>query len=604
MSEGESLSPRRAGPAAAGQAAWAGALAAAAIGLLAYLPSLGSGFVNWDDEDYVRDNLFLRAINGRFFEWAFTEFHAANWYPLSWLSHAVDLAVWGLDPFGHHLANLMLHALNCALVVALVRAWLARARPGLAPDNTRAAVIAGIGFALHPVHVEAVSWVSQRKELLCALFYLAGLLLYLRPAATRGARAAGYWGALVCHGLALMAKPMAVSFPLVLALFDLHPLNRWRSPRPAVLALAAKLPFLGLSLGTAVLTVMAQAGGGALAGADDLPLGHRIYTAALALLFYGRDLVWPAGLAPLHPYPDVPEAASLAYVLPVASALAAGAAILMAARRWPGIAVAAAAMLVALLPVLGLVQVGGQARADRYLYLPGVGVFALLGVAAAWGLRRSPRTVLPALTFVAAAWAVLTVAQQAAWRDGASLWTRQIAVYPGFGPGYAYRGHALGQAGAFDAAERDLRQAQRLPPPSPEPAYHLGEIRLRQDRPMDALPLLAAAIEQSQWPDARFHADLGRAYALLGRRDLGLEAVDRALRIEAALPQRRALRACLLAELGRQPEALAEFDRLAAALPGLPPSLEALGRALREAAGAREGTVESLCGERYRAEPL
>jgi tetratricopeptide (TPR) repeat protein len=369
-------------------------------------------------------------------------------------------------------------------------------------------------------------------------------------------------------------------------------------------ALAWKLPFFALSLGASALALLAQAGGGALAGTDDLPLGHRIYTAALALLLYARDLVWPMALAPLYPYPEAPAAASLAFLLPVAAVGLAVCLLLLSARRWPGIAVAAATTLVALMPVLGLVQVGGQARADRYLYLPGVAVFALFGVAAAWSLRRAPRTALPILTFVALAWAALSVTQQAAWRDGASLWTRQIAVYPDYGPGYTYRAHALGQAGAFAAAERDIERAQHLPPPSPEPAYYLGEIRLRQGRPKEALPLLAAAIGQSQWPDARFHADLGRAYALLGQPDLALEAIDRSLRIEAPLPQRRALRTCLLAELGRTPEALAEFDRLSAALPALPQPLVALGAALRDGASAPQAAVEPSCEKRYQAEAL
>lgn len=583
------------------------ALTAALAGLLAYLPSLGSGFVNWDDEDYVRDNLYLRAINGRFLAWAFTEFYAANWYPLTWLSHALDHALWGNGPFGPHLVNVVLHAGNCALVAALVRVWLERTAPALAVDANRrqAALVAGLAFALHPIHVEAVAWISQRKELLCSLFYLAGLLFYLRPATGRG-KAGGYGASLACHALALMAKPMAVSFPLVLCLLDLHPLRRCGSSVQALARLLEKLPFFALSLGAAWLAIKAQGGGGALASMEELPLGDRLYSACLALLHYGADLIWPLNLAPLYPYPQVPPLASVAYLAPVAAVGLGLAALLVLARRRPGLAVALAALLVALLPVLGLVQVGGQARADRYLYLPGVAAFGLMGVAAAAALQRAKATTAALLMAAGAVLWGLTFAQQGHWRDGERLWSREIAVYPEYAPGYTYRGHALGQTGREDAAIRDFERAAQLPPPSPEPLYYLGELRLRQGRPFEALPLLASAIAQTSWPDARFHTELARAYAALGSFDSALKAVETALRLDPAQARAVALRACVLAQAGRLAQARAAFDGLRDALPALPPDLLALGAALQDgdaAMDAPNSRLAPLCAARYQGPP-
>jgi hypothetical protein len=210
----------------------------ALLAFLTYLPALWNGFVNYDDMDYVTRNLHIRALNMKFFHWAFFGFHAANWHPLTWLSHAVDYAVWGLNPFGHHLTSVILHAINTFLVVVLaarlveVRKGPAdRAEPEAFPQaQTRyvAAAVAGLLFGLHPLHVESVAWISERKDLLCALFFLLSILSYLSYAASALAEPHGSYGtyktryrkhyalSFLFFALALMSKPMAVSLPAVL----------------------------------------------------------------------------------------------------------------------------------------------------------------------------------------------------------------------------------------------------------------------------------------------------------------------------------------------------------------------------------------------------
>ena len=244
---------------------WLVAVLPALAAFLIYLPALQNDFVNWDDDDYIYQNPFIQKINLQLFKWAFFSFHAANWHPLTWISHAFDITVWGLNPWGHHLTNVILHSVNTLLVVLFVMRLLTvvreKTRNERAPDFLDekgirlAAVATGLLFGLHPLHVESVAWISERKDLLCGFFYLFGIYLYLRKdwgaEPSSGVRAPifdkNYFLVLGCFIGALLCKPMAVTFPAVLLLLDFYPLNRFSPPGSLKKIVVEKTPLLLLS---------------------------------------------------------------------------------------------------------------------------------------------------------------------------------------------------------------------------------------------------------------------------------------------------------------------------------------------------------------------
>jgi len=284
------------------------ALAVALLVFLVYCPVLRNGFVGWDDGIYVYQNPRLRDLTLPNLLGMFTSIHASgNWHPLTELSHAADCALWGMNPKGHHLTSILLHGLNAGLVVALTFA-LARARSAERHARTMVAAVAtGLLWGLHPLRVESAAWVSERKDVLCASFYLAGLLYYLRYAQEIGGAPARkkrfYLGALACFLLALLSKPMAVSLPFVLLILDAYPLARLGRVRLGRL-LVEKLPFLALAAASAVITLKAQRAGGAFRAMLGVPLGTKVLVATRATVSYLGKTLWPSKLLPLYSYPQ------------------------------------------------------------------------------------------------------------------------------------------------------------------------------------------------------------------------------------------------------------------------------------------------------------
>jgi len=296
------------------------------ITLALYLPALRNDFVIWDDPDYVLNNFNIQSLNGAFFKWAFSSFYSNNWHPLTWISHALDCAVWGLNPMGHHLTNIVLHALNTFLVVLLCiklldigkerSAALGGASTTLDERGMRiAAGVTGLLFGLHPVHVESVAWVSERKDLLCGLFFLLSISAYANhvralgnepieqnKAATRFFKKT-YLASLAFFALSLLSKPMAVSLPVVLLILDWYPFQRIRSLKSFRSACVEKLPFLACSLISSILTIMAQRTGEAMMMMAFVPLWARMLVAAKAFVAYLGKMVVPVGLIPYYPYP-------------------------------------------------------------------------------------------------------------------------------------------------------------------------------------------------------------------------------------------------------------------------------------------------------------
>lgn len=380
----------------------------------AFAPVARHQFVGFDDPSYVTDNPSIRqGLTAGTALWALTTYHASNWHPLSWISHALDVSLFGMDPRGHHLVNLALHA-GVACAFFLVGSALT--------GRTAAAFLAALIFALHPLQVEVVAWVAERKELLATLLMLASLSFWTAHLRTRNVPL--YAAALGAHALALLAKPTAVVFPALLLLVDAWPLGRWRTVRPSRLLLE-KTPFMVLSAAAGLLTLVAQQQGGALATIQGFPPWNRLSWVPLHYLWYLGKAVFPTNLAVFYPQTSWPApgwqfAASLA-------GLAAASALILRART-PALGLGWAWFLVALLPVSGLFQVGGQAVANRYFYLPSLGL--LLGLAAAAsGATRRPRGILLLLAILLAAGSgVLTRQEVGYWSDSATLMNRALAV--------------------------------------------------------------------------------------------------------------------------------------------------------------------------------
>jgi protein O-mannosyl-transferase len=490
-----------------------------------YLSVLRNEFVEWDDIDYVVENLHIRSLDLAFFRWAFFDFSASNWYPLTWISHAVDYAIWGLNPLGHHLTNSMLHAANAFVVVFLIIKVLKAVKESI-PQSERMLVlrertilltagVTGLLFGLHPLHVESVAWVSERKDLLCALFYLLSIMAYVRyaddvsdkahraerigsaPCAKRFAFCTNkhYLGALVFFILALLSKPMAITLPVVLLILDWYPLNRVASFRALRTAVVEKLPFLVLSLASAVLTILAQRSGGAMELMEIIPLSTRLLVAVNSLTAYLWKMILPLNLIPFYPYPRDASILSLEYLVPAVLVLGITitcAAMVKKQRVW----LAAWGYYVAtLIPVLGIVQVGSQSMADRYTYLPSLGPFLIMGLGAAWlfgkaktvkkwGLIISVFSAVIAIT-VGITLSYLTVRQIGIWKNGIVLWTYVIQKEPEKLPfAYDNRGIAFAKLGQLDRALDDYNTAIALDPSSTD-AYNnrglsLDEMGLRE----------------------------------------------------------------------------------------------------------------------------
>jgi tetratricopeptide (TPR) repeat protein len=453
------------------------ALVVALLVVAVYLPALHNGFVNWDDNIYVYDNPQIRSLAPSSLMRAFTHLHLAsgNWHPLTMVSHAADYAVWGLRPVGHHLTSILLHGFNAALLVLLVARLLQTGAAGRALSRWGvlvAGVVAGLLFGVHPLRVESVAWVSERKDLLSALFYLLGVHSYLHYAeadAVRTWRDRRYLTTLLCFVLALLSKPMALSFPFVLLIIDWYPLGRLARPGLRRLVVE-KLPFFVLALALAAVAVLAQWASGAFRPLAEVTLGARVLVAAKATVIYLVKTVLPTGLLPFYSYPARVSLWSWEFGLPLIAVTAALAGCLATAKKHPAFAAVLACYGIVLLPVLGIVQIGPQAMADRYTYLPSVSLVALLGAgfgalwdagASAWWKRA---TLVAAGLLVLGLLSCQSVRQIRVWQNGETLWSRVLRHEPWNTEARNNRASYRYDQGEYEKALEDYDAALGLPP--------------------------------------------------------------------------------------------------------------------------------------------
>jgi tetratricopeptide (TPR) repeat protein len=484
------------------------ALGLALLTYAVYAPAADFEFVDYDDDllittvPQVREGLSVDGVR-----WAFSTLQAANWFPLTRLSWMVDIELFGLDPGALHRTNALLHALAAALLML--------ALGKLSDDDWKSAWVAGV-FALHPLPVESVAWVAARRDVLSGVFAAASLLAYAGAARRGGMTRHALVFALLAAGL--MSKSTLVVWPFVLLLLDAWPLGRLQQdgrlawPR-VVAAVREKLPLFALVAAFALTALVAQARGEALRSLEHLPLWVRTANALGALLAYTADAFWPRRLSVFYPHPGVDV--SLVAAAGGLAALVAGAAVARALwQRAPAVAVGGLWYLLALAPVIGVVQVGQAARADRYTYLPLIG----LALAVAWGgAAVVPRRAL-ALVGVASllSLAVATRVQLEHWRDSEQLFGHALRVTERNHVAHINLAAALLRDGRLQEASAHLSAARRIVPASPAAAGLLGDVRVRQARVEEAIHLYRQAVALD--PDlGRWRVALARALVLRGR---------------------------------------------------------------------------------------
>ena len=479
------------------------ALALAVVTLLVYLPVLHNGFVNYDDPDYITNNPHVQAgLTWPGIVWAFQSGEASNWHPLTWISHMMDCQLFGLNPAGHHLTNLLFHTANALLLFIVLKQ--------LTGALWRSAFVAAL-FAWHPLHVESVAWASERKDVLSAFFWMLTLLAYTRYAgeskvhppssdsgATRSPKSKVFYAlALLAFACGLMSKPMVVTLPFVLLLLDFWSLRRFTiyDLRFTMTRLIGeKIPFFALTIVSCIITRLVQ--GGALWSSASLHFPFRLANALMSYVRYISKTFWPADLALIYPYP---HHWPLAGVIVVTVLLVMWSVLfLWWAKRFPYLAVGWFWYLGTLVPAIGLVQVGVQSMADRYTYLPGIGLFIIV----VWGLNdllnsRPQKAKIAAVagSLALAGCLAATSIQLSYWRNSIELFRHTVRVTTDNYAAADCLGKALEETGLVAPAAQLYAEAVRIEPDYPMSQFDLGMILLEQGRADEASNHLAAAAQ-------------------------------------------------------------------------------------------------------------
>lgn len=494
----------------------------AVVTVAVYWPVLQNDFIDFDDDLYVTANAMVQqGVSLKGLLWAFSTFHAANWHPLTWLSHMLDVELFGLQPLGHHATNLLLHSVNALLLCVLLQRLT-----GFIGRSLFVALL----FALHPLHVESVAWVAERKDLLSTLFLLLTILAYCRyvskPAVAR------YLVVAALFALALLAKQMPVTLPLLLLLLDYWPLARCR-PRGGEpqangaglkTLLAEKVPLLLFAVAASLLVLRAHASAGALFRADQHAILLHSGNAFISYVKYIRAMFWPADLALFYPF----EAAAVTGVK-VAGAvvlLATITALAVAQRRHrPYLLCGWLWYLITLLPVIGFIRVGGQALADRYTYVPLIGLFLLIGwggaeLAGKW--RHGGKVATGAALIVVASLSAATVVQIRYWQSSYALYAHALAVVEGNWMAHNNMGILLSQHNRNAEALPHFQESVRLNPTGIEGLRNLGNSYQMAGRYVEAIDAYRQALRL--YPaDGEAHLRLGYAYLLTGNLDLAYQ---------------------------------------------------------------------------------
>ena len=549
-------------------------------------------FINYDDNVYITDNPHVQSgLTGKSVGWAFTTTQAGNWHPLTWLSHMMDYQLFGLNPRGHHLTSVFLHITNSILLFLALR-W---ATSTIWPS----ALVASL-FAIHPLHVESVAWVAERKDVLSTFFWLLTILAYIKYG--KRPKRITYLLVLLLFALGLAAKPMLVTLPFVLLLLDYWPLDRFRlgrdsgsaenkSPRslepsikklPPSRLIVEKLPMFMLSGIFSVIALWAQEKAGAMSGMDIVPFKWRIANALVSYVSYIGKMIWPRGLAVFYPHPQ--------NSLPIWQVVLAGLLLLilstlvvrLAARYKYGL-VGWLWYLGTLVPVIGLVQVGEQARADRYTYVPLIGLYIII----AWGLAdlgkksRRRRTLLTvSVTSLLMVLALCSWQQTRLWRNSISLFEHTLKVTTNNYVAHYTLGNALALQGNLAGAIAQYKKALRIRPNYAEAHNNLGNALALQGN-------LAGAVRHYQESlriipiQGKTQRNLGVALDRQGKHEEAMRHYKEALRINPQDAQSHNNIGVTLTEQGKLEEAMVHFSEAMAIDPNFTEAQRNLENGLR-----------------------
>jgi tetratricopeptide (TPR) repeat protein len=498
----------------------------AALTLLCYWPVCSHQFVSFDDEHYLFDSGYVsKGLTWSGVAWALQTGYFSNWHPLTWLSYMLDAQIYGMSPGGFHLTNLIFHMANSVLLFLLLKSMTQRLWPS--------ALVAAV-FAWHPLHVESVAWVSERKDVLSTFFFLLTIFNYFRyveerqispPPRNNASRY--YLLSLLFFMFALASKQMVVTLPCVLLLLDFWPLHRISLSAQrgdlvsaALTLLREKLPFFALAFAASAVAFAVQKSSGSVSSFESIPMRLRLANSLFAYVAYLSNTLWPANLAAIYP---LSSHFTLIGVIAAGLLLAAISILfILRAKQDPYLLVGWLWFIGTLVPVIGLIQVGSQSRADRYMYIPAIG----LSITLIWGfdvlchpLRGHFRLLTVPVVAALAALLVCTRIQVGDWHDSEKLFRHAVEAVPDNYLGYDGLGKALDDLGRKDEAIKAWNETLRLVPDYPQAQYNLGTTLLGQGRVTEALPHLLASVRGDP-NNANARENLGNAYLQLG--DLAL----------------------------------------------------------------------------------
>jgi len=506
----------------------------AVVTLALYNPVNRHPFVNYDDDRYVTDNPHVRqGLTADTFVWALTSTEVANWHPLTWMSHALDYSLFHLNPAGHHFASVLLHAVNVILLFLFLMWATGRTGPSL--------FVAAL-FAVHPMNVESVAWIAERKNVLCTLFFLLTLWAYGRYA--RRPNWKRYTAVAALFVAALAAKAMVITLPFVLLLLDYWPLNRVATPDSDSGAMPTfswprlaleKLPLLFVSAVVGVITMQAQQAAGAVRSTTQFSFGVRLADAIYAYAMYLWKMVWPARLAPLYPHPG--DSLAAWQVAVAALILIAITAFVLRFRHIRYLLVGWFWFLGALVPVIGLVQIGDAAMADRYAYIPLIGIFGMIAFGLSdWAEQKKLGlwAAVPALVVIVAL-ALTTHRQIGYWQSSYDLWSHTLAVTENNFIAEDNLGGALILEGKEEEAHPHFEAAARINPRDPMSHSNLGTYFQTHNQMREAVAEYQTAIELTSDPSllAQTYVNLGAAQRALGEDEPARQDFEQSLRLNS-----------------------------------------------------------------------
>lgn len=593
---------------------WVAPVTVLAVTAIAFLPALQGSFLTWDDDRNFVTNTAYRGLGPDQLHWMWTTFHMGHYVPLTWMTLGLDYVLWGMNPHGYHLTNLALHCAAAAALYAVARQLLAAGVPGASRERLAIAAAAGaLLWSVHPLRVESVAWVTERRDVLSALLAFASVGMYLRSIGP-GRRVAWYVAAVVAFAAALLAKASVMPIPVALLALNVYPLRRiggeagyaGRDAGKVYLELA---PFAALAAGAAALSVIA------LNPPEQLGFAAKVAVSSWSFVSYAGDMLLPVALAPLHEMPKVIDPLGARYLVAYCGVAVTCIAAWALRRQWPAVTAAMVIFIALLLPTLGVVQNGPQITADRYTYQAAPALSILVGALLLVASRRD------ALVRVAvAAWvAILAVAtwrQTTVWQTSEALWSRVVAIDPGssigqlgiagelarqghpgdaadayrraisIDPSYAEAHNNLGvvllQLGRAGEAVAEFRRAAELKPGYAEAYSNWGNALGRLGDPAAAIAMYRRSVEADPtFPDA--HVNWGNALVRMDSASAALPHYEAALAIRGEDAQARFNWGVALARLSRWADAAAQFRAALAIDPGMADARTYLERVERSA---------------------